>query len=102
LQAILHDWGDQQCQRILSCVKRDAPKASILVIESPRPDNNQYDIAKLVDIWVMLATGDGKERSRNEFIALFAQVGYTIKTTYLLPNLLRVMRLDLVQASQCA
>ena len=93
-QAVLHDWGDEECLRILGRVRAAAPEARVLVLESILPEGRDYDFTRLVDVWMLLAMGSGCERTSAEFHALFARAGYRIVRTLSLPTLFQVMELE--------
>lgn len=78
LKAILHDWDDENCVRILSNVHDAAPADGRLfvrerIVAEADPDPATIDM----DIWMMLETG-GKERTRGEFERLFEAGGWEI------------------------
>lgn len=76
---ILHDWDDDRAARILSAVREAMhARSRIVVIESVLQSGNRWEQAKLSDIQ-MLAVLSGRERTREEFISLFARCGLAIR-----------------------
>ncbi|KAH0558825.1 hypothetical protein GP486_004537 [Trichoglossum hirsutum] len=75
---ILHDWSDQDCHRILSnTVSAMRPGHSrILILDAVLPDTGVPPLAALLDINMMLI--GGMERSREQWVALFAPLGLEI------------------------
>jgi hypothetical protein len=79
MKYILHDWNDERCARILGlCRDAMAPKGRVLAVESAITPRNRPDVGKLMDInmFVLLR---GKERTREEFAALFASAGLKLR-----------------------
>jgi len=75
LKLIIHDWEDAESIRILASCKAASPQASILIVEDiVGPPNETLD-AKLFDL-NMLVTPGGRERTSEEYAALFAAAGY--------------------------
>lgn len=94
LQAVLHDWGDDECARILANLRRAIPQdGRLLVVESVVPESGHHDLSALLDLQVLVATGSGRERTAAEFRALFASAGFRLRRRLALPTLLDVMEL---------
>jgi O-methyltransferase domain len=86
LQAIVHDWDDESCVKILANVRAAmAPNARVLVFEQELPRHDGAHPAKLIDLEMLVDTGAGRERTRDEFTALFARAGLRIAKTRALP-----------------
>ncbi len=78
LAAVLHDWDDESCVRILHSIKNAATSgARLVVIEGVVPAGDEPHATKLIDL-IMLAINGGKERSATEFAALLASAGFTL------------------------
>jgi hypothetical protein len=72
---ILHDWSDDECVKILANVQRAmAPGARVVVVEMLITDKGPPSPAPLLDL-NMLVMLTGKERTADEFGALFGQAG---------------------------
>ncbi|MEU1982142.1 methyltransferase [Nocardia sp. NPDC019395] len=78
MSAVLHDWDDASCVRILESIKSAAaPGARLVLIEGVVPAGDEPHTTKLIDL-TMLALTTGKERSANEFEELLASAGFTL------------------------
>lgn len=79
LAAILHDWDDASCVRLLKAITTAAPPgARLVVIEGVVPDGDVPHITKLIDL-TMLGMATGKERSATEFTQLLDSAGFTLE-----------------------
>jgi SAM-dependent methyltransferase len=86
LQAVVHDWDDDSCVRILGNVRRAlAPGGRVLVVEQELPRHRGWHPAKAVDLEMLVDTGAGRERTRAEFDALFARAGLRVTGRQALP-----------------
>ncbi len=76
LSHVLHDWDDASCERILENVRAAMPAhARVLVFEIVVPAPNRWwSQDRLTDL-EMLAMLPGRERTREEFAALFIRAG---------------------------
>lgn len=80
LQAIVHDWDDDSCVRILtSCREGLAPDGRVLVLEQTMPGHHGDHVVKAIDLEMLVDTGRGRERTREEFERLFARAGLRIE-----------------------
>ena len=71
---VLHDWSDDRALRILeTCVAATTSRGRIIVIERPR--NDSQDVLES-DLRMLVFFG-GRERSRREWLTLFAEAGLT-------------------------
>ena len=75
LKAVLHDWDDEEALAILRVVARAAP--TLLVVERVLGPPNEEPAAKLADVNMLVATG-GRERTVDEYAALFADAGFAL------------------------
>lgn len=92
LKAILHDWTDDDCVRILSNIHEAAPEDGRLfvrerIVSADDPDPATVDM----DIWMMLETG-GRERTRTEFEGLFEQAGWEIENILAVDQEISIMQ----------
>ena len=68
---VLHDWGDDDCVRILRAVAAAADdRGRVLVVDSQRRDRPLDEIGLRADVLMAALTGGGKERTADEFAAL--------------------------------
>ena len=78
LKWILHDWDDAAAIDILrSCRRAMKPLARLLVFEYIVGPPNAAPDAAFMDLNMMVMAG-GRERTREEFAALFAQAGFRL------------------------
>lgn len=83
LKRTLHDWDDERCARILSnCRAAMSPKGRVLVADSVIRPGNAPDRGKLIDIQMLIL--GGRERTKEEFAALFQMAG--LKLTRVVPT----------------
>lgn len=76
LKMILHDWNDDECATILSNIRRAAaPHARVFIIEHVVPGPETPHLAKLFDLH-MMCWGTGRERTEDEYAALFSAAGW--------------------------
>jgi hypothetical protein len=79
LKAIVHDWEDDDALRILRGVRAAiADGGTVLVVERELGPPNTEPEAKLSDLNMMVGPG-GRERTRDEFAALFAESGFELE-----------------------
>lgn len=73
---VLHDWSDDKCIAILkNCRKAMGLNGKLLIIEAVIPDKNEFSVAKLLDLEVLLM-GGGRERREEEFRNLLKNSGF--------------------------
>jgi len=78
LKSILHNWNDESCVNILrNCRKVMTDKSTLLVIERVVPEGNGKSDSKLFDINMLIMT-EGRERTENEYQALFNAAGFIL------------------------
>lgn len=86
MKSILHDWPDDDCVDILSTIHTCAPDgAEVFVIDRLVPGPNTTDSSKASDINMMVATG-GRERTLEEFKALFDDANWSFVETHIPEN----------------
>ena len=75
LKRILHDWDDEHCGCILrNCRTAMGPQARLLAMDVVLPAGNAPHPGKVMDI-LMMVFARGRERTEEEFRALFAKAG---------------------------
>jgi hypothetical protein len=78
LKHILHDWSDDECVTILRCVREGmTADARVVVVEMLISADGPPSPAPLLDL-NMLVMLTGKERTKDEFGALFAKAGLAL------------------------
>jgi len=90
LKRIIHDWTDETCVQILRNIREVmAPGARVLVADTVIPPGNDPHGGKILDM-LMMASLEGRERTRDEFAALFRQSGLRLSEVYNTPALLSI------------
>lgn len=85
LSAVLHDWPDEDCARLLVRIAEAArPGARIVVIESLLPLGDEQHLSKLSDL-VMLTMVGGRERTESEYATLLGAAGFVVDRTVVAP-----------------
>jgi O-methyltransferase len=83
LKRTLHDWDDAHCAKILAnCCSVMSEKGRVLVVDAVIPPGNGPDRGKLLDMQMLII--GGRERTKQEFAALFKQAG--LKLTRVVPT----------------
>jgi O-methyltransferase domain len=81
LKQIVHDWEDDDAIAILEVVRRSAPaEASVLVLERDLGAPNEALAAKLSDLNMLVMPG-GRERTKDQYAALFEAAGLEYRRT---------------------
>jgi O-methyltransferase domain/Dimerisation domain len=84
MKYILHNWDDEHCVQLLTnCREAMNPGGRILVADSVVPPAETPDWGKLLDIQMMVVV-PGKERTKEEFAALFKRAG--LRLTRIIPT----------------
>ncbi|MEM9454106.1 MAG: methyltransferase [Myxococcota bacterium] len=79
LKNVLDDWSDEHCKKILQSIRRAiAPGGRVLVMDFVVKSEPGPDQAKWVDLNMMLVANGGRERTKEEFAALFAETGFEL------------------------
>ena len=83
MKYILHDWNDEECVKILSnCRAAMNRDGKVLVVDNVIAPGNDPSWGKLLDIQMLII--GGRERTKEEFSALFAAAG--LKLTKVVPT----------------
>jgi hypothetical protein len=84
MKHIIHDWDDERATTILQNIRKAMkPGGRVILLESVLQSANQPDFGKLIDLEMLLMPG-GRERTEEEFRALFARAGY--RMTHVVPT----------------
>ncbi len=87
LKQIIHDWGDDECVRILThCRKAMAPNGRILVIDAVLDADNASVINYLFDLHMLVTAPGGKERTITQFNYLFQESGLELMNIITTPS----------------
>lgn len=80
LKHIIHDWSDADSVKILQTIHRAAkPGAKLLLAEMIVQPGNAPDVAKVLDIEMLVVTTGGKERTQADFAALYDAAGWKLE-----------------------
>jgi O-methyltransferase domain/Dimerisation domain len=91
LKRILHDWSDEQCVRILRCCREVmGDSARLLVVDVVVPAGNVPHPGKVMDI-LMMVIAEGRERTEQEFRALFGKAGLKLTNITMTPSTLGIV-----------
>jgi hypothetical protein len=80
MKHIIHDWDDERAMTILNNIRaalRGQPNGRLVLLESVVRAGNEPDLSKLMDLEMFLLPG-GRERTTEEFAALFAGAGFAL------------------------
>jgi hypothetical protein len=82
LKAVLHDWDDEDCVRILTtCRRAMGDGAQLVIVERDVGPANALPEAKLSDLNMLVAPG-GRERSTAEYGDLLARAGLSLRESH--------------------
>lgn len=81
MQWILHDWGDEQCLKLLkNCFEALPENGKVVIVESLTPEFPMTDIVTKItfelDVSVLHMLPGAKERTKQEFEALAREAGF--------------------------
>jgi hypothetical protein len=78
LMQILHDWSDEEAERILTSIRRAAPaNGKVLIAEWLVPEDGKSSWTLLVDM-IMMTELTGMERTESEFKRMLARTGFRL------------------------
>ena len=78
LKWIIHDWNDEQCVTILKNCHRALPEnGKLILVEAVVPASNEPHFSKFIDLNMLVMTG-GRERTEEEFRALYEASGFSL------------------------
>lgn len=81
MQHVLHDWDDDDCIKILkNCWKSLPNTGKLVLVEHIKPEYPKTDMisknALFLDVFLMIVTPGGKERTKKEFETLAKKAGF--------------------------
>ncbi|XP_015895993.3 caffeic acid 3-O-methyltransferase [Ziziphus jujuba] len=82
MKGVLHNWNDEKCIKLLkNCYEAIPGKGKLIVVEELLPVMPETSTAgkstSQMDVLMMVQTPQGKERSRQEFLALATAAGFS-------------------------
>jgi hypothetical protein len=80
MKHIIHDWDDERCGVILGNIRRrlqGEKDGRVILLETVIPAGPAPDLGKVVDLEMLVMAG-GRERTADEFTALFARNGFAL------------------------
>lgn len=78
LKHIIHDWYDDNNEKILRNIHRSMPEdGKVLIIDAVIPEGNDPHFAKVIDLEMLLSPG-GVERTAAEFETLLVNSGFRL------------------------
>lgn len=79
LSTVIHDWDDERALKILKNIHAAmAENGTLLLVENVVEGDNQPGIGKLLDVNMLVMTEGGRERSVEEYKALYSQAGFEL------------------------
>ncbi|MDQ3755328.1 MAG: methyltransferase [Acidobacteriota bacterium] len=79
LSHIIHDWDEQRCLQILeNCRRAMRGRGRLLLVEMVIPPGNDFHPGKFLDLMMLVWTG-GRERTEEEYAALFEKAGFALR-----------------------
>jgi len=73
---VLHDWGDDDCVRLLGrIVDRLGPRGRVIVVDGERSARPHDSVTTRTDLLMLVLTATGRERTTAEFAALGGLAG---------------------------
>jgi SAM-dependent methyltransferase len=89
LTAVLHDWGDDACVRMLrNCAAALAPGGRIVVVDSELDPGRRNSFAQSTDALMLAFTPGGRERTAEQFHRLWQRSGLRCVDQTTLPSLM--------------
>jgi O-methyltransferase len=79
MKHIIHDWDDVQALSILDNIRRamGSKRGRVILLENVLQPGNAPELGKVVDLEMLVMTG-GRERTADDFDALFAKAGFEL------------------------
>ena len=80
---VLHDWSDELACKILTNIRKAmAPGAKVISIDAVIPAGNEPYPGKIIDLEMLVMTPGGRERTADEWAALYASAGLKLTNIY--------------------
>ena len=76
---IMHNWGDEDCIKILSNLRKVMkPSSKVVLLEYVIPEGKEPHFAKILDMEMLITYREGRERTEKEFREIFEAAGLTL------------------------
>jgi hypothetical protein len=97
MKHIIHDWDDEKALVILRNIRTamGAGRGRVILLESVLPEGNAPDFGKIIDLEMLMMPG-GRERTADEFEALFTRAGFELTKIVATASPLSVIEAHLV------
>jgi hypothetical protein len=96
LKKVLHDWSDDQCVLILTVCRNSLTEGGVVLVVESLLDRPGHELEAAMSDLNMLVMPGGRERTAEEFAALFAAAG--LRVNRVLPTPTEVVVLEAVAA----
>jgi hypothetical protein len=92
MKHIIHDWDDDRAVAILSNIRAaiTKPTGRLILLDAVLAAGDAPDLGKLIDLEMMMMPG-GRERTADEFAALFARAGFRLERVVPTESMLSVI-----------
>lgn len=92
MKFVLHDWSDQDSIKILSnCRKHINPNGKVLIIEQLIAPGNEPSFSKMLDLEMMVCTHYGRERTEDDFKAIYEAAGFKLNRIIKTPTIANII-----------
>ncbi len=96
MKHIIHDWYDDNCEKILQNIRRSMPDdGRVLIVDSVIPPGNDPHPGKILDLEMLISPG-GVERTAAEFETLLTNSGFRLNR--IIPTFAPVSIVEAVKA----
>lgn len=95
-KSVLHDWSDDDAARILQAIRAAArPGARLILAEAVLEPGNQPDVAKFMDLEMLVVAGGGRERNAEQWTSLLAAGGFQLDRVIPTPSPFKLIEASL-------
>ena len=91
LKHIIHDWYDDNCEKILRNIRAVMPDGTrVLIIDAVIPEGNEPHFGKVIDLEMLMSPG-GVEQTATEFKELLERSGFVLNRIIETPSLINIV-----------
>jgi len=87
LKNVLHDWDDDACRRILRVIRKAARTGARVLICETLMGARSDPLASMVDLQMMVACSNGRERTLEELRGLLSATGFSYRRHFDFPTI---------------